>query len=258
MYLSASAAAALDARLMSPSFGFSLPQLVELAGLAVAVAMSAALPAASYPRVLVVCGAGNNGLDGLVAARWLATQHYRPEVVYPRPSRAEAALSESLQLQLAAFRVPVHAHMPAAADIRARFDCVVDALFGFSFVGPPRGELGEALAVMVSVQQPSNATAAAVSVAGAAVGSAGASGGLPILSIDIPSGWHVEHGDESGGAGLSPAVLVSLSAPKMCSQHFRGAHWLGGRFVPPALADEFGIGALMERYAGAELVTRLA
>jgi hypothetical protein len=42
----------------------------------------------------------------------------------------------------------------------------------------------------------------------------------PIVSVDIPSGWDVEAGD-AGGDGLRPAVLVSLTAPKLCAKRFR-------------------------------------
>lgn len=51
----------------------------------------------------------------------------------------------------------------------------------------------------------------------------------PIVAVDIPSGWHVEQGDESG-EGLRPDMLVSLTAPKLCARHFSGRfHYLGGR-----------------------------
>ncbi|CAK4612552.1 unnamed protein product [Aphanomyces euteiches] len=54
----------------------------------------------------------------------------------------------------------------------------------------------------------------------------------PIVSIDIPSGWDVEQGNKLGTAGLSPQILVSLTAPKLCAEHFKGKHYVGGRFVP--------------------------
>ncbi len=41
-----------------------------------------------------------------------------------------------------------------------------------------------------------------------------------IVSVDIPSGWHVEKGDESG-QGMAPDMLVSLTAPKLAAKHFR-------------------------------------
>jgi NAD(P)H-hydrate epimerase len=55
--------------------------------------------------------------------------------------------------------------------------------------------------------------------------------GLPIVSVDIPSGWDVEAGNDAG-VGLNPDVLVSLTAPKEGVRTFRGQHFLGGRFVP--------------------------
>ena len=64
-------AAAVDEALLGPDLGFSLDQLMELAGLSVAHALAAEYPAARCPRVLVVAGPGNNGGAGLVAARHL-------------------------------------------------------------------------------------------------------------------------------------------------------------------------------------------
>ena len=60
----------LDEELMGP-LGFSVDQLMELAGLSVASAASTEYPPSTHPRVLVVAGPGNNGGDGLVAARHL-------------------------------------------------------------------------------------------------------------------------------------------------------------------------------------------
>ncbi len=56
-----------------------------------------------------------------------------------------------------------------------------------------------------------------------------------MASVDIPSGWHVENGDETGD-GLRPDMLVSLTAPKRGARFFNGPfHYLGGRFVPPSI-----------------------
>lgn len=53
-------------------YGFSVDQLMELAGLSVASAIAKECPAVDGSnRVLVCCGPGNNGGDGLVAARHL-------------------------------------------------------------------------------------------------------------------------------------------------------------------------------------------
>ena len=58
----------VDEQLMGP-LGFSVDQLMELAGLSVACAVAAEAP--TNARTLVLVGPGNNGGDGLVAARHL-------------------------------------------------------------------------------------------------------------------------------------------------------------------------------------------
>jgi NAD(P)H-hydrate epimerase len=69
---------------MDPAgIAYTLDQLMELAGLAVAQATAAVFPLvkegveAPAPSVLVLAGPGNNGGDGLVAARHLALWGYR-------------------------------------------------------------------------------------------------------------------------------------------------------------------------------------
>lgn len=71
------AAQALDNYLMR-SPGFSIDQLMELAGFSVACALTAIFPIAS--RLLVICGPGNNGGDALVASRHLSHFGYKPVV----------------------------------------------------------------------------------------------------------------------------------------------------------------------------------
>jgi hypothetical protein len=71
---------------------------------------------------------------------------------------------------------------------------------------------------------------------------------VPVASIDVPSGWHVEEGDVTS-SGLSPEMLISLTVPKHCSRGFRGKyHYVGGRFLPPRLAKKYDIA--MPAYPG--------
>ena len=72
-------AAKIDEELMGP-LGFSVDQLMELAGLSVACSVHAEYPPSSHKRVLVIAGPGNNGGDGLVAARHLYHFGYAVEV----------------------------------------------------------------------------------------------------------------------------------------------------------------------------------
>lgn len=82
-YITPQEAAQIDEQLMSPAGGFQLEQLVELAGLACATALARSFPDPGL-RVLVAAGPGNQGADGLVAARQLFHFGYRPTVYMPK------------------------------------------------------------------------------------------------------------------------------------------------------------------------------
>ena len=75
----------------------------------------------------------------------------------------------------------------------------------------------------------------------AALAAALAATTAPLVSVDTPSGWHVERGPPDAGAVLRPAVLVSLTAPKKCAACFRGRHYVGGRFVPPFIREKYDL-----------------
>ena len=60
--------------------GFSVDQLMELAGLSVAQSIEAEFPPDTHKDVLVIAGPGNNGGDGLVAGRHLHHFGYNVQV----------------------------------------------------------------------------------------------------------------------------------------------------------------------------------
>jgi NAD(P)H-hydrate epimerase len=62
---------------------------MELAGLSVACAVAAEYPVGSHHRVLVMAGPGNNGGDGLVAARHLTHFGYEVEASQPASQPAQ-------------------------------------------------------------------------------------------------------------------------------------------------------------------------
>lgn len=103
--------------------------------------------------------------------------------------------------------IPPSTETKSLSDALKDSDVVLDAIFGFSFKPPVRAPFGDGLKLITK----SN---------------------LPIVSVDIPSGWDVEKGkDTDVEEALDPDVLVSLTAPKEGSRKFTGRHFLGGRFV---------------------------
>ena len=78
-------AIALDQELFN-EYAFSVDQLMELAGLSCAHAVAKAFPERRDRKVIVLCGPGNNGGDGLVCARHLQLNGYEPVVHYPKRS----------------------------------------------------------------------------------------------------------------------------------------------------------------------------
>lgn len=216
-YLNAKDSYDLDCELMSTP-GFSLEQLMELAGLAVAEAVYAVVP--PKKKILLVCGPGNNGGDGLVAARHLTLFGYDCTVVYPKQSTKQHFVN--LVKQMADVGVTILEEMPLEAK-DGEYAAIVDAIFGFSFKG--KGGIREPFATIITDMIASQGK--------------GDGSGTSIISVDVPSGWDVNGGD--GGTGFMPDVLISLTSPKLSSKKFTGRHFVGGRFLPPAIAEKYGV-----------------
>ncbi|XP_068641590.1 pyridoxine/pyridoxamine 5'-phosphate oxidase 1, chloroplastic isoform X2 [Aristolochia californica] len=235
-YLTQREAAEVDEILMGP-LGFSVDQLMELAGLSVATSIAEVYRASEYNRVLAICGPGNNGGDGLVAARHLHHFGYKPFVCYPK--RTSKPLYTGLVTQLESLSVPFLSVDDLPVDLANDFDILIDAMFGFSFHGQPRPPFDDLIQKMVSLHNYGGVHQKAA----------------VIVSVDIPSGWHVEGGDIDGD-GIRPDMLVSLTAPKLCAKKFSGAHhFLGGRFVPPAIAEKFKL--QLPPYPGTSMCVRI-
>lgn len=235
-YLSQKEAAEIDEVLMGP-LGFSVDQLMELAGLSVAASIAEVYKSSEYSRVLAICGPGNNGGDGLVAARHLYQFGYTPSVCYPK--RTSKALYTGLVTQLESLSIPFLSPEDLPHDLSNDFDIVIDAMFGFSFHGTPRPPFDDLIQRVVSLHSYDQTR----KKSGATV------------SVDIPSGWHVEEGD-TGGNGIKPDMLVSLTAPKLCAKEFHGPHhFLGGRFVPPPIAKKFNL--TLPSYPGTSMCVRI-
>lgn len=222
-YLKQKEAIDIDVELFN-EYRFSVDQLMELAGLSCASAIVSCYPEAK--RVLLCCGPGNNGGDGLVCARHLKHFGSQPSIYYPK--RTENQLYKNLTYQCESLDIPF-VDSVSKDYLDNSFDLVVDAVFGFSFKPPVR----EAFLPVISALKDTN---------------------VPVCSIDIPSGWDVEAGKPT--EGIEPQMLVSLTAPKLCAKDFKGKfHCLGGRFVPFKLAEKYDL--RLPQYPGSNSFVRL-
>lgn len=231
-YLSQDEAVAIDEELFN-EYMFSVDQLMELAGYSCAVAIARCYPVSSlhkdHAAVLVCCGPGNNGGDGLVCARHLKLFGYKPTLFYPK--QPNKPLFKALALQCERLDIPTLSFFPTDPQcIVDSFNLVVDGLFGFSYKPPTRPEFAPVLEALKQIQSH-----------------------VPIASIDVPSGWDVEHGNPEG---IQPDLLISLTAPKQCATHFKGKrHFLGGRFIPPSLEQKYQL--RLPAYPGTDPVIEL-
>ncbi|MFA5331363.1 MAG: NAD(P)H-hydrate dehydratase [Methanoregula sp.] len=128
------------------ALGVSSLQLMETAGRALADFVKSFSPA----RVLVLCGRGNNGGDGMVAARYL--QHgVDTDVCYLDHGKKSPSCAAQL-VALSGCCVGLHPFV-SADDLRAlsslfgKADVVVDALLGTGVSGIPREPLATCIAM---------------------------------------------------------------------------------------------------------------
>jgi NAD(P)H-hydrate epimerase len=169
----------------------SAGELMEHAGAAVARFLRLQWPASR--RVAVVCGKGNNGGDGLVAARHLMDAGCEVQVVLLAGVAAlkgdAAANLYRLVLDPLVVTDEEALQSHAVQDALRRADVIVDAVFGTGF-HPPMD------ALTAAVKRTLDASAA------------------PVLAVDLPSGWDADSREPHMEAFRADAV-VTFTAPKL-------------------------------------------
>ncbi|HEX3324893.1 MAG TPA: NAD(P)H-hydrate dehydratase [Solirubrobacterales bacterium] len=174
-------------------------ELMEAAGRAVAEAVGELAPDGP---VRVVCGKGNNGGDGLVAARYLAEAGFEVEALLLWPAEE---LSGDAAANLDRF-----AAEPASGELGPRLagsGAIVDAIFGTGFAGEPR--------------EPARGAIAAIGACGA-----------PVVACDIASGVDASSGEVAGPA-VEATVTVSFHAAKLGHRIAPGKWHTGELLVAP-------------------------
>lgn len=138
------------------------------------------------PSILVVCGKGNNGGDGLVSARHLANRGFNVKIVLLGTPNTDDSLLN--------YRIIRNMHLPVFKIYRLKTllkktDLVIDGIFGVGLTRTVEGPYRDAISLMNK-------------------------SGKPILAIDIPSGLDADTGKVLGIAVKARATGTLAVAKK--------------------------------------------
>jgi len=185
--------------------------LMETAGGALAREVELLLQGSDRSPVRIVCGKGNNGGDGLVAARLLRDAGHEVDVLllWPASELSPDSSANLERLDGAYTEVTGGSLGPALAGSGA----IVDAIFGTGFEGAPR--------------EPAAAAIDAIN-----------SSGSPVAACDIPSGVDGSTG-EVAGAAVDADLTVTFHSRKV-GQFVAPGKWRTGRLVvaPIGIPDD--------------------
>jgi len=201
-------------RLMIADFGIDLIQMMENAGRNLADLTGRMLGASLSGRsVCVLCGRGNNGGGGMVAARHLHNRGADVHVI-----RLAVELKDVPAKQWSILENMGMHHEPYFNLAKA--DIILDAMIGYGLQGDPRPE------VAVWTEKANAA-------------------GKPILALDAPTGL-----DTTSGTAGRPIVradaTMTLALPKVglmgeSARRFVGKLYLADISVPPELYRQMGL-----------------
>jgi NAD(P)H-hydrate epimerase len=200
--------------------GASWSGLMEQAGLGVAQEALRLLEAAAGQRVLLLIGPGNNGGDGLVAARHLRDAGADVSLYLWR--RGEDAQDANRQ-RCRERAIPEYeaAADPARAELRrllAQADLVVDALLGAGLSRAVEGELAE---IVDSVNQEPGTRNQEPQAATPALGAR-----FSVLAVDLPTGIHSDTGAVLGVAPRAD-LTVATGLIKRGLLYYPGRSYVG-------------------------------
>lgn len=237
-------------RLTTERFGVPSLQLMEAAGKHVAEACCGEFEGELPTGVALLCGKGNNGGDGLVAARYLEAQGIKPRVfLFGRPEDIKGDAAENLHRWRDAagsltLITGVAAWETAWAEI-AGAQVVIDALLGTGLRGAAEGLIAQAIEDVNRLSRKATAPRPRL-----------------ILAVDTPSGLPSD-GQRAEGPVLRAHRTVTFTAPKVGQLVSQDAAVVGALSVcpigsPAELIEEVGEGTVRwcepQEFSGLPLV----
>ncbi len=168
--------------------------LMENAGRQVVAAVESLYPDLADRSIAIVCGKGNNGGDGFVAARTLQQRGFDVSVfVIGRVNEIKGDARINLEILGRIGQPVVEVADETAWELHgaeiAGHDLIIDAMFGIGLSAPLTGFYETVVADINEA-------------------------GVPVVAIDIPSGMSADTCDLIGDC-VEAAVTVTLGAPKL-------------------------------------------
>ena len=201
-------------RLMVTDYGVELIQMMENAGRNLAELVLRMLSASSSKQsVCVLCGRGNNGGGGMVAARYLHNRGADVHLI-----RLAGKLKDVPAKQWGILE-NIGLQNESDFDLH-QADMILDALIGYGLRGDPRQEA----AILI---EKINAS------------------GKPVLALDAPSGLDTTSGT-AGRPTVREDATMTLALPKVglmkkSARPYVGSLYLADISVPPELYRKMGL-----------------
>lgn len=201
-------------RLMIEDYGIELIQMMENAGSNLAELTSRMLGGSLSGRsACVLCGRGNNGGGGMVAARHLHNRGAKVHIIRVAGDLKNVPDKQWKILEKMGFRNDPYAELSQA-------DIIIDALIGYGLQGNPRPE------VSIWIEKANAA-------------------GKPILALDAPSGLDTTLGTP-GRPTIRADATMTLALPKVglmgeSVQSYVGSLYLADISVPSELYHKMGL-----------------
>jgi len=197
--------------LMVKHFKISVVMMMENAGYRSAEFFRQEFP--KRKKILICVGKGNNGGDGIAAARHLLNFGYKPRIfLIPPQLKKEPATHLKIAKIL---NIPLFTSITQLKKEVKKTDVIYDCLIGYNLRGNPRGKFAEAIELMNNSKK-------------------------LIVACDTPSGI-----DTDKGAIYSPYInashIVFLSLPKIGCKKLKAKKFVADIGVPADLYPKIGI-----------------
>jgi len=222
--------------------GVSEDTLMETAGLAVARRVGQLIEGIRGRRVLVLVGPGNNGGDGLVAARYLSDWGALVTVYMATAGRRRDKFEECRQRRVRVVEGKDDVEQWALSSYLPITDVVLDAVFGIGNSRPLEGQLRSMFTLLRDIKQrPGGAN-------------------FKLVAVDVPTGLNADTGEVDEACAPADWTLT-LGAPKIGLFRFPGAAFAGNLEtlsigLPPGIDRDIAIDLADDKTVAAMLPKR--